>query len=139
MLKRTREKFEPKGVETFAYLDDTSIGMAEFTSDTVDVVPFLQRELASIGVAMSPSKTVALPLKGHVPTLEEIALLEGVDVRIAEWRGVKVVGVPIAADAYAMESAMEIVEKGEAEQFAWILPHMPDNQSANQIETGSMM
>ena len=139
MLKRTREKFEPKGVETFAYLDDTSIGMAEFTSDTVDVVPFLQRELASIGVAMSPSKTVALLLKGHVPTLEEIALLEGVDVRIAEWRGVKVVGVPIGTDAYAMESAMEIVEKGEAEQFAWILPHMPDNQSANQIETGSMM
>ena len=139
MLKRTREKFEPKGVEAFAYLDDTSIGMAEFTSDTVDVVPFLQRELASIGVAMSPSKTVALLLKGHVPTLEEIALLEGVDVRIAEWRGVKVVGVPIGTDAYAMESAMEIVEKGEAEQFAWILPHMPDNQSANQIETGSMM
>ena len=113
--------------------------MVEVALDTVDVAPFLQRELASIGVAMSPSKTVALPLKGHVPTLEEIALLEGVDVRIAEWRGVKVVGVPIGTDAYAMESAMEIVEKGEAEQFAWILPHMPDNQSANQIETGSMM
>ena len=34
--------------------------MVEVTSDTVDVVPFLQRELASIGIAMNPSKTVAV-------------------------------------------------------------------------------
>ena len=46
--------------------------MVEVTSDTVDVVPFLQRELASIGIAMSPSKTVAFATKGHVPTLEEL-------------------------------------------------------------------
>ena len=86
--------------------------MVEVASDTVDVVPFLQRELASIGIAMNPSKTVALPPKGHVPTLQEIALLEGVDVRIAARGGVKVVGVPIGTDAYAME----IVENGGGEQ-----------------------
>ena len=113
--------------------------MVEVASDTVDVVPFLQRELASIGIAMNPSKTVALPPKGHVPTLQEIALLEGVDVRIAERGGLKVVGVPIGADAYAMESAMEIVENGGVEQLARMLLHMPYKQSANQIETGSMM
>ena len=71
-LKRTREELEPKRVQAFAYLDYVSIGMVEVTSDTVDVVPFLQRELASIGIAMSPSKTVAFATKGHVPTLEEL-------------------------------------------------------------------
>ena len=63
-----------------------------------------------------------------MPTLEEIALLESVDVRIAERGGVKVVGVPIGTDAYAMESAMEIVKNGGAEQLARMLPHMPDSQ-----------
>ena len=62
VLKRTREEFEPKGVE--AYLDDVSIVMVEVTSDTVDVVPFLQRELASIGIAMNPSKMVSLASEG---------------------------------------------------------------------------
>ena len=55
---------EPKGVEAFAYLDDVIIGMVGVTSDTVDVVPFLQRELASIGIAMNPSKMVSLASEG---------------------------------------------------------------------------
>ena len=130
---------EPKGVEAFAYLDDVIIGMVGVTSDTVDVVPFLQRELASIGIAMNPSITVALPPKGHVPSLEEIALPESVHVRIAERGGVSAVGVPIGTDAYAMESAMEIVKNVGAEQLARMLPHMPDKQSANLIATGSMV
>ena len=75
VLKRTREEFEQKGVEAFAYLDDISIGMMEITPDTVEVVPFLQRELANIGIAINPRKTVALPPKGHVPTPEENSLL----------------------------------------------------------------
>ena len=112
ILRRTREEFEPMRVEVFAYLDDVIIGMVEVKSDTVDVAPFLQRELASIGIAMNPSENVALPPKGHVPTLEEIAPLNGVDVRIAERGGVKGVGVSIGTDAYTIESAMEIVENG---------------------------
>ena len=59
------------------------------------VEPFLQHELCEIGIAMNPSKTAALPSKGHVPVPEEIALLGGIGVCIAEGRGVKVVGVPI--------------------------------------------
>ena len=139
VLKRTREEFEPKCGEAFAYLDDVSIGTGGVTSDTVDVVPFLQRELASIGIAMNPRKTAALPPKGHVPTLEEIARLESVDVRVVERGGVKVVGVPLGTDAYAMESAMEIVENSGAEQLTRMLPHIPDKQSANLIATGSML
>ena len=81
VLKRTREEFEPKGVEAFAYLDDISIGMMEITPDTVGVVPFLQRKLPNIGIAITPSKTMALPPKGYVPTLEQTALLEGIGVR----------------------------------------------------------
>ena len=82
---------------------------------------------------------MALPPKGHVPTLEQIALLEGIGVRIAEWGGVKVVGVPVGTDGYAMESAMEIVRNGGAEQLARMLPRMPDKQAANLIATGSMV
>ena len=82
---------------------------------------------------------VVLPPKGHVPTLDEIALLKGIDVRIAERGGVKVVGVPIGTGAYARESAMAIVENGGAEQPARILPRMPDKQSTNLIATGPMV
>ena len=113
--------------------------MVEVTSDTVEVVPFHQRELGSVGIAMNPSITVALPPKGHVPMPEENALLEGIDAHIAERDGVTVVGVPIGTDAYAMESAMEIVKNVGAEQLARMLPHMPDKQSANLIATGSMV
>ena len=139
VLKRTREEFEPRGVEAFAYLDDISIGMMEITPDTVEVVPFLQRELSNIGIAINPSKTVALPPKGHVPTPEQIALLEGIGVSIAERGGVQVVGVPIGTDEYVRESAMEIVRNGGAEQLARMLSRMPDKQSANLIATGSMV
>ena len=140
VLKRTREEFEPKGAKAFAHLDDISIGMKEVSLDTVGVVPFLPpRELANIGVAINPNKTVDLPPKGHVPAQDEIALLEAIDVRIAERTGVKVVGAPIGTDAQARESAMEIVENGGAEQLARMLPRMPDKQSANLIATGSMV
>ena len=103
VLKRTREEFEPRGVEAFAYLDDISIGMMEITPDTVEVVPFLQRELSNIGVAINPSKTIALPPTGHIPTPEQITLLEGIGVSIAERGGVKVVGVPVGTDEYARQ------------------------------------
>ena len=139
VLKRTRAEFEPGGVDAFAYLDDISIGMMEITPDTVKVVPFLQRELSDIGIAINPSKTVALPPKGHVPTPEQIVLLEGIGVSIAERGGVKVVGVPIGTDEHARESAMEIVRNGGAEQLARMLSRMPDKQSANLIAIGSMV
>ena len=61
--------------------------MSDIIPDTVRVVPFLQHELCEIGITMNPSKTVALPPKGHVPTPEEIALLGGIGVRIAEGGG----------------------------------------------------
>ena len=88
---------------------------------------------------MNPSRTVALPPKGHVPTPEEIAFLGGIGVRIAEGGAAKVVGVPIGNDAFAVYSALEIVRDGGAEQLARILPRMPDKQSANLIATSSMV
>ena len=109
VLKWIREEVEPRRVEAFAYLDDISIGVSEITPDTVRVVPFLQHELCELGIAINPSKTVALPPKGHVPTPEEIALLGGIDVRIAEGGEVKMVGVPIGNDEFAVNSALEIV------------------------------
>ena len=126
VLKRTRAEFKARVVEAFAYLDDISIGMVQITPDTVGVVPFLMRELSNIGSAINPSKTVALPPKGHVPTPEQIALLEGSGVTIAERGGVKVVGVPVGTDDYAREGAMEIVRNGGAEQLSRMLSRMPD-------------
>ena len=137
VLKRTRAEFEPRGVEAFTCVDD-NIGMTEITPGTVEIVPFLQRELSNIGVAINPSKTVALPGKKHVPKLEQIAPLEGVGIRIAERDGLKVVGVPVGTED-ARDSAMEIVQNGEAEQLVRMLPRTPDKQSANLIATGSMM
>lgn len=49
------------------------------------------------------------------------------------------VGVPIGADAYAIESVMEIIENDGAEQLARMLPCMPDKQLANLIANGSMV
>ena len=71
VLKRTQKGFEQRGVEAFAYLDDIIIGMTEIAPGMVEVVLFLQRELANVGIAINPRKTVALPPKGHVPTPEE--------------------------------------------------------------------
>ena len=102
-------------------------------------MPFLQRELTNIGIAINPRKTVALPPKGHVPTPEEISLLQGIDVRIAERGGVKVIGVPIGTDEYAMDRAMEIVRNGGSVQLSRMLPRISDKQSANLIATGSMV
>ena len=99
----------------------------------------LQRELSEIGIAIATSQTVALPPKGHVPTSEEISLLQGIGVRIAERGGVKVVGVPIGTDAYAMDSAMEVVKNEGAEQLARMFPRITDKQSASLIATGSMV
>ena len=84
---------------------------------------------------MNPSNAVALPAKEHVPTLKENVLVEGVDVRIAERGGVKVVGVPIGTDEYAIEGAMEVAENDGAGQLVRMLLHMPDKQSANLIAT----
>ena len=112
----------------------------QVTPDTVKVVPFLQRELLSnILIAVDPSKTAALPPKGHVPMPGQFALLEGIDVSIAERGGVKVVGVPVRADEYARESAMEVVRNGGTKQLARMLPRVPDKQSANLIAAGSMV
>ena len=77
VLKRTRPEFEPKSVEPFAYLDDISIGMMEITPDSVEVVPFLQRELSNIGIAINPSKTVALrPRRGTCPRWNQSPFLK---------------------------------------------------------------
>ena len=113
-LKRTRDEFEPRGVEAFAYHDSISIGMMEVTSDIVEVLPFVQRELANIGIAINPRKTVPLPLKGHAPTFEEICFLEGTSVHIAERGGVKVVGVPIGTDVNTRWKPPEMMERNNS-------------------------
>lgn len=124
VLKRVREEFERRGVDAFIFLDDVSIGMSEITPNTVRDVPFLRHELCKRGIAIKPSKTVALPPKGHVPTPEEIGLPGGIDVRIAERGEVKGVGVPVGRDACTVSSAVEIVRNGGADKLLRILPSM---------------
>ena len=63
----------------------------------------------------------------------------GIGVRIAEGGGVKVVGVPIYNDPFAVKIALEIVRDGGAEQLAHILPRIPDKQLVNLIATSSMV
>ena len=49
------------------------------------------------------------------------------------------VGVPIGNNAFAVNSALEIVRDGGAEQLARILPRIPDKQAVNLIATSSMV
>ena len=60
---------------------------------------------------------MALPPKGHAPAVEETALLERIDIRIAEERGVKVVGIPIGTEEY-LERAMGVVTDARADRLA---------------------
>ena len=109
VLARVREEYEWQGVETYAHLDDITIAADEILPGTVGVVPFLERELTARDIHLNPGKTIAFAPKGHVPTPEEISLLAGVGVRIAYERGIKVVGVPVGSDEFAIESAIGIV------------------------------
>ena len=96
------------------------------------MVPFLERELTARGINLNLGKTVALAPKGHVPTPEEISLLVGVGVRITDEGEIKVVGVPVGSNEFAIESAIGIVRDGRAEQLAR-MPRMPDKEAANLI------
>ena len=51
----------------------------------------------------------------------------------------KVVGVPIGTDAFAVNSAVEIIRDEGAEQLERILPRVPDKRSANFIATSAMV
>ena len=86
-LKRFREEFEGEGVEAFAYMDDVSLGLMEFTANTVRASAFLGRELDEAMLLRRP--------KAHVPMVEEISLPESIVVRITDEGGVTVIGVPI--------------------------------------------
>ena len=102
------------------------------------MVSFLERELTARGVHLNPGKTVAWTPKGHVPTPEDISLLAGVGIRVADEGVIKVVRTPVVSDEFAIERAIGIVRDGGAEQPARMLPRLPDKQAANLIATGSV-
>ena len=68
-------------------------------------MPFLRRGFGEIVLVFSPAKTEALPLKSHIPRVEEISLLVCVDVQTAKGGSVMVVGVPIGTEEYVVERA----------------------------------
>ena len=57
-------------------------------------------------------------------------------VRITDEGGIKVVGVPVGSDEFAIESAIGILRDWGAELLARMLPRMPDKQAVNLIATG---
>ena len=109
VLTRVWGEHESQGVESYAYPDDITIATDEISPGTVEVVPFLDKELTARGIHLDTCKTVALAPKGHVPTPEEISILAGVGVHIADEGGMKMVGVPVGSDEFAIESAIGIV------------------------------
>ena len=80
-------------------MGDVSLGLTGITANTIRAFAFLRRELDDIGIVVNAAKTVALPPKGHAPTMEEISLLESGEVRIADEGGVTVVGVPLGTES----------------------------------------
>lgn len=132
-LKRSREEFEAKRVEAFAYMDDTSLSLMGVTANTDITFCFLRRELEDIGLVVKPTKIVALLPKGHAPTTEEGSLLESVGVDIADEVGMAVVGVPIGTYEDALGRLIEVVEDGGANRLARRLANMPNKEAAALI------
>lgn len=60
-LAKTRERFEPLGVEPFAYMDDVFLAFLDLTAAAVEPVPFLKHKPMDMGVLVNETKTVALP------------------------------------------------------------------------------
>ena len=87
---------------------------------------------------VNTAKTVALPSKGHASTTEEIALLESVGVRIVSEGRVTVVGVPIGADEYVLERAMEVGRDGGTDRHVRCLANVPDKRAAALIAIESL-
>ena len=137
-LKRSRQEFERQGAGSFAYMGDASLGLTGITANTIRAFAFLRRELDDIGIMVNAAKTVALPPKGHSPTVEKISLLESIEVLIADKEGVTVVGVPIGTEEYVLGRAMEVVRDGGADHLASSLANMPDKQAAALITVESL-
>ena len=113
------------------------------TAKTVRAFAFLRGELEAIGIVVNIATTVrygmvALTPKGHARTAEDISLLESVDVRIVGDGGVTLLGVPIGADEYVLERAMEIVRYGGADRLSCCLANMLDKQAAALIAIESL-
>ena len=108
------------------------------TANTVRAFAFLQREPEDIGIVVNTATTVALPLKGHAPTVEEISLLESVDIRIVGEGEVTVVGVPIGTGEYVLDRALEVVRDIGADRLARCLANIPDKQAAVLIAIESL-
>ena len=107
---------------------------------TVEVVPFLQRELSNIGIAINPSKTVALPPEGNVPTPEQKSpFLKVLASASPNVEGLRWLGCPSAQMIREGERNGDIPKRGSGASLARMLWRMPGKQSANLIATGSMM
>ena len=68
----------------------------EITPDTVEVVKFLQYELSNIGITINPSKTVALPPRGHVPIRNKSSFLKVLASTSPNVVGLRWLGFPLS-------------------------------------------
>ena len=91
-------------METFANMNDVSLGLMGVTANTVRALSFLRRKPDDIGMVVNPSKTMVLPPKGRAPMPEENSPLESVYVRIADEGRVTVVLISRSAQIGAGES-----------------------------------
>ena len=131
-------EIEGEGIEDFAYIDGTILGLTGATAGTVRALPFLRHEFDGIGIAVSPAKTVAPSPNGYAAFDggTDIALGRGVYVRIANKGGV--VGVLVVYETYAVECAVGIVGDGGADYLAHCLAGTPDKQATTFIVTESL-
>ncbi|CAM9300896.1 unnamed protein product [Choristocarpus tenellus] len=67
--------FEPQGVSSRSYLDDTSISAREISPDTIAVFEQLKTDLHEVGIALNMDKTSAAPPQGHQPIPSILELL----------------------------------------------------------------
>lgn len=100
----------------------------------------LRRELLiddvrSVG---KPANTLALSPQGNDPTAKSTCILECVVVRVTDYGGVTVVGVPIGTDQYVLEPTLEVVKDGRTDRLGNCLADMLDRQAGGLIAIGPL-
>lgn len=85
--RKMRTHFKSHLIEVAAYKGDIGTELLELAAVAVQAVPFLVSELVKMEVVTNDANMEALLPPGEIPITEEVAVLAGVGVGIAEIRG----------------------------------------------------
>ena len=110
-------------------MGDVQAALVEHTPDAVAVIPKFQEQMKDIGVTVNVVKTAALPPLGYVLTQEELVLLAGVGVSVANTDGPVIVRMSFGSDTFVKRHALVVGREGGVERLGLMLPHISEQQA----------